>query len=186
MNKSFFSTLNLFLYLALAFFLPWQTKLIIRPAASNYWEISLFPVMFISLALVIIYFTLNFKNVKKIIIPKILLLSFSLFIASMILTIIFAIDPILSIYRYFWFLIFATALLGFKYLKKDWQLYVLLTLLSSFLIQAGIGIYQFLSQTSYASTLLGMSFHDLSQAGVTVIETASGRFFKSLWPARSS
>lgn len=182
MNKSFLPTLNLFLWLALAFLLPWQTKLILRPAPSNYWEISLFAAMAICFALLAVFFISNFKAFKKIVLPKILIVSFSLFLVAMIASVFLASDPLLSIYRYLWLLLFLISLSTFKYIKKEWQVYVLLTLLVSLLFQAGIGIGQFLNQKSFANTFLGMSFHDLSQAGVTVIETASGRYLRAYGP----
>lgn len=182
MNKSFLLLINLFLWLMLAFLLPWQTKLILRPALSNYWEISLFAVMSTACFLLVFPLFCKFKTIKKTKLPIILIISTSLFIVSMILTIFTALDPYLSLYRYLWLLLFALLLISFKDVKKEWQLYVLLALLSSMLVQAGIGLHQFLSQKSYASTLLGMSLHDWSRAGVAVIETMSGRYLRAYGP----
>lgn len=181
-NKSFLPALHLFLWLALAFLLPWQTKLILRPAASSYWEISLFAVMVICFVLLAVFFIANYITFKKIILPKILIASFSLFIIAMFLSIFIAPDPILSLSRYSWLLLFLVTLSTFKYLKKEWQVYILIAFLSSLLIQAGIGIGQFFMQKSFASSLLGMSFHDSSQAGITVIETVSGRYLRAYGP----
>ncbi len=178
-NKNYLFILNLVLWLALAFVLPWQTKLILRPALSNYWEISLFLVMPICFSLLIIHLILNIRSLKRIILPKILTISFSLFLISMVMIFFLALDPILSWYHYFWILLFLITLTSFHKLKKKCQLYILLALLISLLIQAGIGIFQFLGQKSFASTFLGMSFHDVSQAGVSVIETASGRYLRA-------
>jgi hypothetical protein len=42
-----------------------------------------------------------------------------------------------------------------------------------------LAVWQFLTQTAFASTLLGISAHPASEPGVSVIETASGRFLRA-------
>lgn len=55
--------------------------------------------------------------------------------------------------------------------------------LAAFLIgsaaNAFLGLWQFLTQSSFASTLLGIAAHPASQAGVSVIETGAGRFLRA-------
>lgn len=46
-------------------------------------------------------------------------------------------------------------------------------------LNAVLGVWQFLAQSSFASTLLGVSTHAASQSGVSVIETSSGRFLRA-------
>lgn len=44
---------------------------------------------------------------------------------------------------------------------------------------AMLGLWQFFTQTSFSSTWLGIAAHPASQAGVSVIETASGRMLRA-------
>lgn len=46
-------------------------------------------------------------------------------------------------------------------------------------VNAGFGVWQFLTQTTFASTALGMAVHPSSLPGVSVIETSSGRFLRA-------
>ncbi len=46
-------------------------------------------------------------------------------------------------------------------------------------IQAGLGIYQFLSQSSFASTVLGMALHDPRALGTSVVEFGQERWLRA-------
>lgn len=57
------------------------------------------------------------------------------------------------------------------------------TALAAFLLgsaaNAGLGIWQFLTQTTFASTALGVAAHPASEAGAIVVETGLGRFLRA-------
>jgi len=44
---------------------------------------------------------------------------------------------------------------------------------------SALGVWQSFTQTTFSSTWLGVSAHPVSQAGVSVVETASGRFLRA-------
>jgi hypothetical protein len=46
-------------------------------------------------------------------------------------------------------------------------------------VSAAVGLWQFFTQTSFASAWLGVSAHPAGEAGVAVIENASGRFLRA-------
>jgi O-antigen ligase len=93
-----------------------------------------------------------------------------------------AVDPLLALYRYFVFLVFIVAIFNLKYLFPKLRFYLLLIFLASLFIQALIGIGQFSTQTSFPSTLLGMSQHEAAYAGTAVVETDTGRWLRAYGP----
>ena len=87
------------------------------------------------------------------------------------LSIFVAEDHILSLYRYGIFLLgvgLFWVLLNFSYSRIK----LFLSLAASLLIQAGIGVWQFLIQTDLSSKWLGMAAHLPSRAGTSVVKTA--------------
>lgn len=56
---------------------------------------------------------------------------------------------------------------------------IVTVLILSAMIQALIGIWQFLSQETFASTLLGTSAHPVWQAGTSVLKYGTGRFLRA-------
>lgn len=179
MIKLFWPRLSLALWILLAFLLPWQTKLILRPAESNYWEISLFIVMPVLVLALLASFLINYRNLNKKSFSKETILMFGLLLLNFALSVFVSLDPILSGYRYISLFLFLLAFLFFRYLKKDWQVYIFIALLVALFLQALLGIAQFFTQISFASTFLGMSAHFPSVAGTAVIETESGRWLRA-------
>lgn len=51
--------------------------------------------------------------------------------------------------------------------------------LAGAVVQAGLGIYQFLSQSSFASTLFGMAMHDPRALGTSVVEFGDQRWLRA-------
>lgn len=51
--------------------------------------------------------------------------------------------------------------------------------LTGAVLQAGLGIYQFLSQSTFASTLLGMALHDPQALGTSVVEFGDERWLRA-------
>lgn len=182
MNKLFCSRLHLSLWLFSAFLLPWQTKLILKSASSNYWEISLFVVMIFLVFTLAVFFIVNFKQLKSWRLPVYLKVAVILFLLSLILSLFYSVDPLLSFYRYIWLIIFIISLYAIRNLPKNWQAYILITLLLSVFFQALFGIHQFFTQLSFSSSMMGMALHDASQAGTIVLENFSGRYLRAYGP----
>jgi hypothetical protein len=160
--------------------LPWQTKLILRAASSNYWEISIFAsfiLLYLSLLLLLPSGSLSFSFWKKISL-KIKITSF-IFLLSALVSVFISGDFWLSFFR---FLLLLSAFVFYYILKQFSPLLrrrLLIVFLISLGIQALIGIEQFLTQTSFASSSLGMAYHSAGDLGVVVIETTSGRWLRA-------
>ena len=182
MNKLFYSRLQLGLWLMSTFVLPWQTKLILKAAPSNYWEISLFAGMILLVLTLIIFFILNFQYLKSCRAPVYLKVAACLFLLSSILSLFYSLDPLLSLYHYAWIIIFVVSLCAIRNLPEKWQYYILITLLLSVFFQALLGIHQFLTQFSFSSSIMGMALHEVSQAGTIVLENFSGRYLRAYGP----
>ena len=56
---------------------------------------------------------------------------------------------------------------------------ILWSFLAGALFQSGLGIYQFLTQSSFVSTLLGMALHDPRVPGTSVVEFADERWLRA-------
>ena len=95
------------------------------------------------------------------------------------LSIFWANDQMLSLY--FFVKILLGAGLFFVVRSLDASLFkkVIFVLLLAGIIQSSIGIGQFLYQYSPASTWLGMSAHEASQAGSSVLKIDGGRFLRA-------
>lgn len=51
--------------------------------------------------------------------------------------------------------------------------------LAGLVLQAGLGIYQFLFQTTFASRWLGLTLHDAAVGGTSVLENSAGRWLRA-------
>jgi len=145
------------LFYSFIFLLPWQTKLIIRPAVDNFNEISFFA-SHILLALAILVF-IAYKSrlhdeAKRVSEMWYFLTGFFIFI---FLSFFFAPDKVLAFYRYIIFLLG----LGLFYLLREGTIIrpyteqiinkgkILIVFLSSIFLHVVLGIYQFLFQQIY-------------------------------------
>lgn len=169
------------------FILPWQTKLILRSAETNYTEISLYVSQLVLLIVLVSFFIYKFrrKNFSDHI-PSVwyFLAGLELFIFASFFV---ALDQLLAFYFY---LIFLEAL-GLFYLLREETIFkefeesainksiVIYTFLFSIFFQACLGIYQFLTQSTFAFKYLGLASHNPQDLGVSVIEVASGRFLRA-------
>ena len=87
------------------FLLPWQTKLILRPAAVNFKEVGLYVSHLLLLAILILFFVYKLKkkeSKEKITLTWLALLGTSIFI---LVSFFFSSDQVLSFYHYFLFLL---------------------------------------------------------------------------------
>mgnify|MGYP001806275819 FL=1 len=180
MPLKFWPRLSFILLALCVWALPWQTKLILRPAASNYWEISLFAGIFLLWLAILSLVLAGFIN-KNIWREKSRLWRWSLvlFLLSGAASIFISPDPWLSFSRYLFWLSAASLFLGLASVPASWRRSFLFIFLASLSVQALIGLGQFFGQLSFASSYLGLASHDAGAAGSVVIETASGRWLRA-------
>ncbi len=176
-----------FLFFLFIFLLPWQTKLILRSAETNFNEISLYAshiILIILLVLFLIHRAKTRKPSNKI--PWLWYLLAGLEIFALI-SCFLAPDKMLVLYR---FLVLLVALGIFYIIRDDIRirrlgnsalnkLEVIYVFLISVFIQALFGIYQFLSQSTFTSKFLGLAGHRPETLGASVIETISGRWLRA-------
>ena len=176
------------LYL-LAFLLPLQTRWIIKPGEINggyfeYGTISLYGTDILLVIIVLLYgyvvikrgdWKIKVKNSKFIYWALIALLDITIFVS-----IFFAFDKILALYRYGLFLIG----IGLFWLMMNAN-YKKIKLIWSFLIgiflQASLGIWQFLFQSSFACKWLGLASHNSTESGVSVVEAVASDGIGERW-----
>jgi O-antigen ligase len=143
-----------YLFYLFLFFLPWQTRLIIKEGILNngHWEwgtYSLYAVDIVFIILLVIFclsrlirskLKITDKNLKL----ELLIIGFLLFV---FLTVFWAKDSILAFY---------------------WALRVC----------QGVILFFLINQKVFASKWLGIAFQDPTQLGVSVVETLEGRFLR--------
>ena len=169
------------------FILPWQVKLILRPGETNYSEISLQLCFIILIVILILFFWLRLKENDCETGCKYTVYSLAAFGFFAFVSIFFAPDKLLAFYRYFILLIgislFFAIRLGveprtYKDALFD-KTFIIYSFLLSIFFQASLGIYQFLTQSSFAFKYLGLAAHNPDTLGTAVVETASGRWLRA-------
>lgn len=173
------------LYL-LVFLLPLQTRLFIRQGElegvySEYLTISLYGIDILLIIFLILFSILKIKNTKlgdfKNSTVWIIIGVFEFFV---FISAVFADDKLLAFYKYAVFLLG----IGFFWLIKSASYDFLKLLLSFFagvFFQAVLGVWQFISQSSFASKWLGMALHNPAELGVSVIETIGADGIGERW-----
>ena len=171
-----------------AFFLPLQTRWIIKSGVINggYSEYNTFSLYGVDILILAVILLLSFYNFKKIKTQKIRFLKNSLLtlVASLefiiFMSIFSATDSHLAMFLYVRFLLgvgLFFALVNFNVSK----LKVIVFFSLGVFVQALLGIWQFLSQSSFANKWLGLAFHDSSNAGVSVVEVLGGDGIWQRW-----
>lgn len=169
------------------FLLPWQTKLILRPAETNFTEISLYLsqlILFVVLILFFVYKARRHDFDDHVFGVWYFLAGLELFIFA---SFFFAADQVLAFYHYVIFLEVLSLfyLLRESILAKDYQdaylnkFTLIYVYLSSIFLHSCLGIYQFLTQSSFAFKYLGLAAHNPQELGVAVVEASSGRFLRA-------
>ncbi|HKK53907.1 MAG TPA: O-antigen ligase family protein [Patescibacteria group bacterium] len=166
----------------LVFSLPLQTRYIISAWTKDGFSLEFSTISFyftdlLIIILVLLTLSVYFKTISSQIKNRLwyFLGAFEIFIIS---SIIFSYNYKLSLFHYFWFVIFALliwVLITVKYNKLN----LLLWFLAGSLFQGFLGIFQFISQTSFSNKYLGMASHGAFNLGQAVIETASGRWLRA-------
>ncbi|MFA6416677.1 MAG: O-antigen ligase family protein [Patescibacteria group bacterium] len=184
---NFFKRLTEFFLLVFVFILPWQTKLILRPALNNFNDISLYVshlVLLLALICFFIYKIWTRDSGRK---TPLLWYFLGVLEIVMVVSFFYAPDKLLATFHYLLFL----GGLGLFYLVREGinraayedsclnRTRIIYVFLTSTFFQASLGIYQFLSQKSFAFKYLGLAAHDPEVVGTAVIETASGRWLRA-------
>ncbi|MFA7702204.1 MAG: O-antigen ligase family protein, partial [Patescibacteria group bacterium] len=181
----YFKKAGEFLLYLLVFLLPLQTRLIIRPGIVNagYLEygtiglyitdiilVTLLSVLAISLLwpktrnfLSLNLFPTKVKNDYALI--ALVVLELLVFVS-----IFFATYKLLAVYKY---LLFLSGLIIFLLISRGEffnRLRLIYIFLASIFLQSVLALYQFITQSTFASKLLGLSLHDPAVPGVSVVE----------------
>jgi hypothetical protein len=187
-------------FYALVFLLPWQTHLILRSGALNrgvweYGEINLFGTHILLAGLLLLFFILSLRknssslagNDKKFQLSSffggeggVLWIILSLFDLAVFVSIFFAPDKILALYRYVLFLLGIGLFWLIVKIKGD-KIKLAAAFFSALFIQAVLSIQQFLTQSVFASKWLGMAAHMPADLGVSVVETFGRDGFPERW-----
>jgi len=168
------------------FVFPWQTKLILRSADTNFNEISLYLSNLLLLAILVAFFIYKAKRPDNG--GKIAWIWWALagLEIAVLASFFVAPDQVLALYHYLLFLMGV----GMFYLLREGtrdfshedncldRIKIIYVFLSSLFLQALLGIYQFLTQSAPVSKYLGLAAHNSEIAGTAVIETASGRWLR--------
>lgn len=169
------------------FLLPWQIKLILRPGETNYSEISLYLSHAILLLILILFVIFRLKATDCKYSCRSVVYSLTALEVFVFVSVFFAPDKLLAFYHYFLFLLafslFFIVRLGTEPENYQETLFdkikLLYFFLASVLIHACLGIYQFLTQSSFAFKYLGLASHNPDSFGSSVVETASGRWLRA-------
>jgi len=166
----------------LVFSLPLQTRYIVSAWTKDGFSLEFSAMSFyfsdlLIIILVLLTLSVYFKTISLQIKNRLwyFLGAFEIFIIT---SIIVSYNYKLSLFHYFWFVIFALliwVLITVKYNKLN----LLLWFLAGSLFQGFLGIFQFISQTSFSNKYLGMASHGAFNLGQAVIETASGRWLRA-------
>ncbi|MBU1146177.1 O-antigen ligase family protein [Patescibacteria group bacterium] len=170
------------------FLLPWQTRLILREGNLNgYWEYGTIGIyateilLWAILLLAVIWWAINkIKISNKVQRPKskIVFVFLSLFVVWALVSIFWSDSKFLAFYIWHWFaeavgLFLVLRTVKFNATKLMWAF------VFSAVLQAGFGLWQFLSQTTFSSKWLGMAMHDPAVPGTFVVETALRRWLRA-------
>lgn len=167
-------------YLLYAFFflLPWQTRWLIQTGQLNggYWEygtISLYGLDLLLIASLIIF--LYFKKsslASKSHIPFTLKLYLLLSLLYLVITIPFSLSPTLSLFH--GGLLLVSVFVIYLCLNSDLRFYnATRAFISGATLSAGLGIWQFITQTTVTSKWLGLANHSAEVLGTSVVEAVA-------------
>ncbi|MGB4987614.1 MAG: O-antigen ligase family protein, partial [Pyrinomonadaceae bacterium] len=168
------------------FVLPLQTIYFLREpfVGGVKWEYGVIGIYAIDLLLLVcvMWFLTEAFFFKKYQIPNIkyqisdLILLVFLFWAGV--SIFWASDQMLASYFFMKLLLASGLFFVVRLIEVDMKKVVFVLLVAG-VLQGGIGIAQFLTQESVDSSIFGMSAHNASQAGSSVLKIDSGRFLRA-------
>lgn len=163
-----------YLVYAFLFLLPWQTRWIIQQGEINnasweYGTISLYAIDLVSLLLLIVFLFLYHKKKPERKISKPTHRLFLIFSIYLLITIPFSLSPLLSLVK----LITLILAVSFIYLVGQAKISFRIAAFSfvgGAAVSAVLGIWQFITQQSFASSWLGLAIHNSDVLGTSVIE----------------
>jgi O-antigen ligase len=176
-----------YLFYLFLFLLPIQTVYFLRESFIDgmKWEYGVIGIYAIDILLVVIFGIFLFQRFQNYLLKNYELrvtsyekVALSLFLLWSGLSIFWAPDAMLALY-FFAKLLLAVGLFFVVRLIEIDMKKVVFVLLVAGVLQSGIGVAQFLYQYSPASSILGMSAHDASVAGSSVLKIDSGRFLRA-------
>lgn len=170
-----------YLIYCLFFLLPWQTKLILRQSTLNggVWEYGLVAVYAteIFLWLLSLFFLVSggWKQIKlnkkqkwfTVLVGLFLLVNF--FVAK---------DKMIFVQQLIHLLEASWLVWLVRKIKPDFR-FLCLSFGMGLLIQAGLGIAQFLTQTTWANRWFGLTLHNPAVAGSSILENWGGRWLRA-------
>jgi len=169
------------------FILPWQVKLILKPGETNYSEISLYLFFILAIIILILFFWIRLKEKDTDDGCKLTVYSLAFLGLFVFISILVAPDKLLALFHYF---VLLTAISLFFVIRlgveprtyKDPlfnKTYIIYSFLLSMFFQSSLGIYQFLTQSSFAFKYLGLASHNPDTLGTAVVETINGRWLRA-------
>lgn len=180
MTKNKIAQICLYLWLLIW---PWQTKLILRTSDSPYLEISLFLSLLILLVPTIIWshqiFVEDYWRFKKGMTKPLWWCALIVWELITFASIFWAEDFMLALYRYI-ILVFGILLF---YVVKNTNFVKVKLVIRYFIIgliaPSLLAIWQFFTQSTFASKYFGLAYHASNVLGDSVIETSAGRFLRA-------
>jgi O-antigen ligase len=173
------------------FLLPWQTRLVLAEGNLNgYWEYGTFSIYATEILLWAIFLlTAIWWTVEKLKVKSeklkaefkssklfwIILLSFVFYA---FISLLWSDSKNLALYVWHWLVEGIGLFIVLRTIKVDMVKLAWAFVLSA-TFQAGLGIWQFLSQSTFASKWLGMAAHDPAVSGTIVVETALRRWLRA-------
>ncbi|MBI5023004.1 MAG: O-antigen ligase family protein [Candidatus Magasanikbacteria bacterium] len=155
------------------FLLPWQTRMILRSGVLNNgnWEYGIVGIY----ATEILLWFLVLLNIKRLISAKKILLGLLIFV---FLSIFFTADRLIA-FQQFIHIFEAIAIFIFLTKLPIDRLKAAYAFLAGLALQAILGIYQFLTQSTFVSQWLGLTLHDPAFSGASVLENLDGRWLRA-------
>jgi hypothetical protein len=187
--KKYLKTIIKVIFYLFLFLVPWQTRLFlvfdsVKGAYSEFGSISLYAVDFLVIGILLLAGYKTLSDQKKIANMKISLL-WSVLIAFdliFLFSIFRAENWGVAVYKYLLFLLG----LGLFFIIRNYSYYgikkikIFYALISGLALQAVLGIYQFLTQSTFACKYLGLAEHlPYGLSGESVLENASGRWLRA-------
>lgn len=169
------------------FLLPWQTKIILRSGHTNFQEISLYLSHLLLLLIIIVFFVYKLRRRVGDEPISWLWVTLAALELSVLISFFIAPDQVLAFYHYilllagvglFYLLREGTAAAGYEDAALD-KIKIVYSFAVSIFLQAILGVYQFLSQSTLVFKYLGLAAHGASTPGAAVIETVSGRWLRA-------
>lgn len=175
------------LFLLFVFLLPWQTVYLLREifVAGEKWQYGTIGMYFSVLILGIFYISLllrflRYGTVRQMINVasyKSVSLAVCLFI-WLLAQLLWAEDVTLALYKSILLLYAILLPFAVRYIQVDRHA-IVTVFVSSLFLHAVIGLWQFFSQSTFSSTLLGIAHYESFKGGVSVIESETGRWLRA-------